>query len=130
MHISLGKRNFDPILFKGPADHEIELAPEHPGGRDELACPDPQNEVQRALTEFLKQHIGFGLPEDSRMGLCDFQQQSPDRFGIGAVGYADGNGEPDVPIRVAPIRNPAGNKVGVGYNDGDIVVGHDRRRAW
>lgn len=63
------------------------------------------------------------------MGLSDFQQQSPDCFRIRPVGHADGNGEPDVPIGVTPIDHTAGDEIRVGYDDGDVVVGHDSRRT-
>lgn len=129
MEIALWEGNLNSILLKDPADHEIELAPEHPRRGDELTCPDTQGEVQRALTEFFKQHIGFWLPQDSRMGFSDFQKQSPDRFGIGAVGHADGNREPDVSIRIAPVNDTAGDEIRVRHDDRDVVVGHHRRRT-
>ena len=60
MNIALGERDLDPSFAEFPADRKVQLALEHIGTVRVLLRPDPQDEIQRAVSEFLKQDVGPG----------------------------------------------------------------------
>src|SRR5258706_5635930 len=58
-----------------------------------------------------------------------FEHELPQLFDVRAVGHAEGNAKAHTRIGVTPVGDAVGDEIGIGHDDGNVVVGDDRGAA-
>jgi len=123
MNVALRKRNLDPVLPERLFNRKIQITPKGPGPKRHFLRPHPQLKVQGAVAEAVEVHLGLGIFQGVGMAAGDLQEQGGDFVDIAAIRDADGDAEAHLGIAVAPVHHGVGDELGVGDDDGDVVVG-------
>ena len=86
---------------------------------------DPQFEIEAVVTEAKKYGARLRVFDYQRAGFSGLEQQLFSQFGIGSIGDADGNFNPEDIIGQRPVDQPAGDKLFVGHNQFFAVPIHN-----
>jgi len=122
---ALGEGDFDFVFAEFFFDGEEDVAAEAGGAVGHGDGPDGEFEVEGAVAESQQAHRGGGFFEDGGVFRGDFEEEGVHFFEVAAVGDADGEADAHFGVAVAPVGDGVGDEVGVGDDDGDVVVGDD-----
>src|ERR1051325_1573298 len=123
MDVALRERNFYVVLPQFAFDGIIEFAAETARGHRHLGGPERELEVQRAVTEAGKEKFGFGILQGLGMRIGNFDEQAAQVLDVRAVGNSHGDAKAHARVAVTPVGDAVGDEIGVGHDDGDVVVG-------
>ena len=124
MNDTLWKRNFDSVAAKRGVNVVVEPTPELVVSW-RVVAPDQELEVERRIPKFVEPDFRRWMLQDM-IGLgSHLVQNARDQSHVGAIGHADRNVDPDPRISVRPVGDGLIDELGVGNDDGNVVVGDD-----
>ena len=127
--IALRRRDLDPGFAEFFLNGKVDIAAVTPWPIAHFAAPHDEFEIDRAFSKFVQKYTRRGILQRIRIFPPRRQERLPDFINIAAVSDANRNAKTHSGIAVSPICHRRINKLRIGDNHRDVVIGANHRAA-